>query len=68
MPYSLSMLAERFSAHDETPAGDHFVHLNGVTWADYERLLELRGDKSVPRLAYLDGLLELMTHLAITRS
>jgi len=27
---------------------DHFVHLDGVTWADYERLLEIRGDHSAP--------------------
>ena len=40
---------------------DHFVHLDGVTWADYERLLEIRGDHSAPRITYLDGTLEIMS-------
>lgn len=40
---------------------DHVVILRGATWADYQRLLELRGEKSVPRLAFLEGELEIMT-------
>ncbi len=40
---------------------DHFVHLDGVTWADYERLLEIRGDHSAPRITYLEGTLEIMS-------
>jgi Uma2 family endonuclease len=40
---------------------DDLVLLRGATWADYQRLLELRGDRSVPRLAYLEGVLEIMT-------
>jgi Uma2 family endonuclease len=40
---------------------DHRVFLRGVTWADYERLLEIRGEKSVPRMTYLEGTLELMS-------
>ena len=44
------------------PAGiDHHVLLRHATWADYERLLELRGESAVPRLTFLDGVLELMT-------
>jgi Uma2 family endonuclease len=39
---------------------DHIVVLDGATWADYERVLEIRGDRSEPRLAYLEGRLELM--------
>jgi Uma2 family endonuclease len=35
--------------------------LRDIAWADYQRLLELRGEGSVPRLTYLDGELELMT-------
>ncbi len=41
--------------------GDHFVHLHGVSWADYERILAIRGDRSAPRIAYLEGELELMS-------
>lgn len=56
-----SMLAERFDTHDEVRREDHIVRLENATWADYRRLLELRGERSVPRLAYLDGAIELMS-------
>ena len=55
------MLAARLHEHDETPAEDRIVVLRGATWADYQRVLEVRGEKSVPRIAYLPGVLELMT-------
>jgi Uma2 family endonuclease len=42
------------------PAADSIIRLSGATWADYQRVLELRGDRSVPRVAYLEGELELM--------
>lgn len=44
----------------QVPADDIIV-LRDVTWADYQRLLEIRGDRPVPRLTYLEGALELMT-------
>jgi Uma2 family endonuclease len=40
---------------------DNIIVLDGVTWADYQRLLEIRGERPVPRLTYLEGVLELMT-------
>lgn len=40
---------------------DHIVRLHGATWADYQRLLELRGERSVPRIAYLQGELQLVS-------
>lgn len=43
------------------PREDHFVRLHGATWADYERLLEIRGENSAPRIAYLEGELEIMS-------
>jgi Uma2 family endonuclease len=43
------------------PREDHYVHLNGVTWADYLRLLEIRGEHSAPRLTYIEGTLEIMS-------
>jgi len=46
---------------DHAPCEDQFVHLGGVTWADYERLLEIRGDSSAPRITYLEGTLEIMS-------
>jgi Uma2 family endonuclease len=46
----------------ETPLpADNIVVLRNVTWADYQRHLEIRGDRSVPRMTYLEGVLELMS-------
>src|SRR5262245_31629794 len=47
--------------HDDTPNGDHIVVLHDVTWEDYERLLEIRGDHSGPRISYLEGEVEIMS-------
>lgn len=38
---------------------DDIVVLHDATWEDYERLLEMRGDRSVPRISYLKGEVEL---------
>jgi Uma2 family endonuclease len=46
---------------DDLPHEDHHVVLSGVTWADYQRLLEVRGDRSAPRITYLEGRLEIMS-------
>lgn len=35
--------------------------MNGVSWSAYEAQLALRGDAPVPRIAYLDGAMELMS-------
>jgi Uma2 family endonuclease len=43
------------------PLPDSIVTLRGATWADFQRVLELKGDSSVPRVAYLEGVLQLMT-------
>jgi Uma2 family endonuclease len=41
---------------------DHVVVLQGVSWDDYDVVDRLRGlDAPQPRLAYLDGVLQLMT-------
>lgn len=53
----LAELRER----DDTPVEDQIIVLHGATWADYERLLEIRGDHSAPRIAYLEGALEIMS-------
>ena len=55
------MLAERLHAHDEASRDDHVVVLRNAAWSDYQRVLELRGDRSVPRLAYLEGVIQLMS-------
>jgi Uma2 family endonuclease len=43
------------------PREDHFVHLHGVTWADYLRVLKIRGERSAPRITYVEGTLEIMS-------
>jgi Uma2 family endonuclease len=52
--------AELVDRRDE-PREDHYVHLYGATWADYLRLLRIRGDRATPRLTYVDGTLETMS-------
>jgi Uma2 family endonuclease len=47
--------------HDDTSTADDIVTLHGVSWEDYERILEIRGDKSAPRITYLEGELEIMS-------
>jgi len=40
---------------------DHIVCLHDVSWADYLRVLRIRGDHSAPRITYLQGELEIMS-------
>jgi len=47
--------------HDATPEGDQIIVLHDVTWEGYERLLEIRGDKSAPRITYLEGELQILS-------
>lgn len=51
--------AEAFRRADDSPDEDHIVHLDG-TWEDYERLLAMRGERSAPRITYLEGVIEIM--------
>jgi len=46
----------RLAHHDD----DDIIVLRPATWADYQRCLEIRGERAVPRLTYLEGVLELM--------
>jgi Uma2 family endonuclease len=56
------MVARAYLERDEDgPPEDRIVVLRGATWADYQRHLEMRGDRSAPRLAYLEGELEIMS-------
>src|SRR5579864_8758766 len=40
---------------------DQRVTLHGLTWEQYEAILAMKGDERVPRMAFLDGELELMS-------
>jgi Uma2 family endonuclease len=53
--------AEILRTHDDDPSVDHMVQLHDVSWEDYERILAIRGDRSAPRLTYLEGTLEIMS-------
>jgi Uma2 family endonuclease len=52
---------EYYADHDDRPREDHVVFLSDVSWKDYERLLAIRGDHSAPRIAYLEGDVEIMS-------
>lgn len=54
------MATRTLADYDGITHHDHVVYLRDVTWADYERLLEIRGDHSAPRYTYLKGNLEIM--------
>ena len=47
--------------HDEATDSDHIVVLHDVSWDDYERILEIRGDHFAPRISYLEGEVEIMS-------
>jgi Uma2 family endonuclease len=46
---------------EHVPTADQRVLVYGVSWAQYEAHLAMRGERSVPRMAYLRGTLELMS-------
>ena len=57
----VSGVAEERADYEPASAEDQVVVLHGVTWADYQRLLGIRGERAVPRLTYLEGRLEIMS-------
>jgi hypothetical protein len=48
-------------AGEHVPTADQRVVTYSVPWSHYEAHLALRGDAPVPRMAYLEGALELMS-------
>lgn len=52
---------EPIAAGERVATADQRVVTYGVPWSHYEVQLALRGEKGVPRLAYLEGALEIMT-------
>jgi len=55
------VLRAHFTLPPDRTDGDEIVILGGMTWADYERLLAERGDRSAPRIAFLEGTVEIMS-------
>ncbi len=43
------------------PEADQRIVLYGVDWSGFETMLALRGERSSPRVTYLDGVLEIMS-------
>jgi Uma2 family endonuclease len=48
-------------AGEYVPTADQRIVTYGVPWSHYEAQLALRGEGSVPRMAYLEGALELLS-------
>ncbi len=46
---------------DDPQRVDRLVVVRGMRWSDWVRHQEARGDSSAPRLAYLDGALQIMS-------
>jgi Uma2 family endonuclease len=46
---------------DDESSSDQRVVMRGQSWKSFQTLIALRGERGRPRLAYLDGAVELMT-------
>jgi Uma2 family endonuclease len=55
------MVAIPLAQHQEHADVDHIVVFDNASWADFQHTLELRGDRSAPRLTYSQGVLQLMS-------
>jgi hypothetical protein len=53
-------ITQRKSPGDSNERADQRVRLHDVPWSHYEILLAVRSDAPVPRIAYLEGEVELM--------
>lgn len=47
--------------YEANERADQRVHLHDVPWSHYEIMMAVKGDAPVPRIAYLEGELELMS-------
>lgn len=57
----VSELSIDYSARPDPSSIDQVVVLDRLTWADFERIAEARGERPQPRLKFLQGRVELMT-------
>jgi Uma2 family endonuclease len=57
----MAAMPMQISRGELVASADQRVVMYGRTWEDYETLLKQRGDRSMPRMVYLDGAIELMT-------
>lgn len=59
--YTCHMQAMISAAGAATPTADQRVILHDVSWADFELILQIRGDHAGVRMTYCNGVLELMS-------
>lgn len=52
---------KRVPAGEYVPTADQRIVTYGAPWSHFEKQLALRGDRASPRIAFLDGALELMS-------
>jgi Uma2 family endonuclease len=55
------MTRDRVPLGEYAPHADQRIVLHGMTWSGFETILALRGERSSPRMTYLDGVLEIMS-------
>jgi Uma2 family endonuclease len=58
--FSMSIVPDQLPAGECVPTADQRIVMR-ASWEQYEALLDLRGDVAGPRMAYLDGVVELMS-------
>lgn len=58
--FSMSIVPDQVPAGEYVPTADQRIVMR-ASWEQYEALLTLRGDVAGPRMAYLDGVVELMS-------
>ena len=57
----MTAMAMQIPPGEIVETADHRVFMRGISWDHYELLLSMRSERPQPRMAYLDGELELMT-------
>ena len=60
MAAMVSPVVNSVPAGEYVPTADARIVMD-IDWEGYEQLLTLRGNRSQPRIAYLDGAVEIMT-------
>lgn len=61
MVAATSVTAAPVPAGEHVPTADQRIVMYNVSWEEFEAILAARGDRSSPRMAYLEGALELMS-------
>ncbi|MDX2092547.1 MAG: Uma2 family endonuclease [Kofleriaceae bacterium] len=57
----MEMTRTKIPLSEYEPSADTVLLMYGVSWDEFETLLAIRGERSRPKVAYLDGTLELMS-------